>query len=70
MSYCTIKIGSLFDSTAAELARFWDFYKEIDNTKSKEVLGIKYRPTQETLVEMGHSIINSGVVEDKRKEKK
>ena len=45
MSYCVIKMGSWIDSTAAELARFWGWYKVFDNTRSREVLGINYRPT-------------------------
>lgn len=65
-----IKFGAWFDRSAAEMARYWDWYKTFDNTRSKEILGIKYRPTQESLVDMAHSMINSGIIEDKRKEKK
>ena len=38
------------------------------NTKSKEVLGIKYeRNLQASLIEMGYSMIDKGLLPDRRK---
>jgi nucleoside-diphosphate-sugar epimerase len=45
----------------------WGKYIKADNTKSKTKLGVKYRPIEETIVEMGYSCIENGYVPDKRK---
>lgn len=37
--------------------------REIDNTKSKEVLGMKYRPMEETLRDMFQQMVDNGVCE-------
>ena len=70
LGFCMVKIGSWFDRGIADMVNNWDWYRTYDNTRSKEILGINYRHTQESLVEMAHAMINSGIIEDKRREKK
>jgi hypothetical protein len=42
----------------------------LDNTKSKEVLGIEYRPVEDSIKEMVYSMFECGALEDNRKTKK
>ena len=40
---------------------------EMDNTRSREALGIEYsRPMNQTLEEMANSMIDYGMIEDRR----
>ena len=57
IKYCFMYIGSFFDKGAAEAIASWNVDYELINTRSREILGINYRPMKETLVDMGHSMI-------------
>mmetsp|Transcript_37487 Transcript_37487/g.27248 ORF Transcript_37487/g.27248 Transcript_37487/m.27248 type:complete len:216 (+) Transcript_37487:325-972(+) len=70
LGYCMIYIGSWFDRGAADMAKQWDWSKTYDNSRSREILGINYRPSKDSLIEMAHAMIDSGIIEDKRTEKK
>ena len=45
-NYCTMKMLTIFNSDIKPLLKMWGVEKNIDNTKSKEDLGIKYRPAK------------------------
>ena len=45
----------------------WGVEKNIDNTKSKNILGIKYHPAKKAIKEMGYSLYDQGILKDKRK---
>jgi hypothetical protein len=44
----------------------WRRELNIDNTRSREILGIEYREASETLKAMADALIDQGVVPDKR----
>jgi len=70
ISYCKIKFASCFDAGAKGMLPGWDWHFDCVNTRSKEILGINYRPTSDSIVEMAHLMINCGAIADKRKVKK
>jgi hypothetical protein len=45
--------------------RFWDVATRFENTPSKQVLGIEYRETKSTLIEMVNSMFETGVLQNK-----
>ena len=47
-------------------ALMWDCRYEMDNTKSKEILGIKYYDIKNTMVDMAESLIANGTIPDLR----
>ena len=48
----------------------WGKPLRLDNRRSKEVLGINYMDTKQTVVEMAASMIESGIIPEKRGQKK
>lgn len=64
--YCLVKFVSFFRSDAAKLAAYWGRRLQINNQNSREVLGINYRPISPCLKEMVESMIDMGMLEDKR----
>ena len=44
----------------------WEKVYKIDNSRSKEILGIKYYEISDTLVSMAEALINNGVLPDNR----
>jgi len=42
----------------------------VDNSRSKNELGIEYTPIAKTIIDSGYSFIERGVVPDKRKKGK
>lgn len=47
----------------------WQIDYKVDNTKSKQVLNIKYHPMKETLGQMATHMIESGDIPDHRAKK-
>jgi len=47
------------------MMRFWDVATKFENTPSKQVLGIEYRETKGTLIEMVNSMFDTGVLQRK-----
>ena len=45
----------------------WGNIVNVDSTKSREVLGLEYRDTKKSIVEMAHNLIDQGYIEDLRK---
>eukprot|EP00347_Sterkiella_histriomuscorum_P002260 403368849 len=67
LKYCTIKFVALFDKQAKMILPFWNKALNLDNRKSREILGIQYQNTRDTIVGMADSMIDSGLIKDKRK---
>lgn len=68
MGYCTAKMAACCNVGQMKIVVLqWDKNIRVDNTKSKETLGVKYINMDETIVEMGYSLIEKGYVPDKRK---
>ena len=65
--FCAIKVAAVFSKDAAFVLPVYgkEFY--YDNTRSKELLGINYRPVKESLTEMVNQMIEKGWIPDKRK---
>lgn len=71
MGYCPIKFASLFDQQARILIPLLNVTITVDNSPSRELLGIKYeRRLRDSVVEMGYSLIEFEIVPDVRKKKK
>jgi len=71
IGYCPLKIASWFDSQVKIILPMINAEIYAINTKSKEVLGIKYeRNLHNSLIEMGHSMIDKGLLPDRRGDKK
>ena len=45
----------------------WNIECKTDNKQSQEVLGVNYRPLETTVVDMVHSMWETGILVDKRK---
>ena len=69
LKYCTIKIASIFDSSVKLILPMWNKTLLLENLRSRRVLGIEYKNPNETVVAMAESMIDSGLIKDKRKKK-
>ena len=70
LPFCPVKIVSTFDKSIKKAIQYWNVNYDFDNTKSKEVLGIEYRPIEDTVVEMSEQMIKLGLIKDKINKKK
>ena len=50
--YCLVKIFSLFSRRMQAASRFWGREFHGNNSRSKNVLGIEYRPARDSIIEM------------------
>ena len=64
--YCLFKFASFFSKEVADLIPMWGLEMHVDNTRSKQVLQLSYRPPKESINEMVYSMIETGIIEDKR----
>jgi len=69
LKYCLVKMVSLFDPSIRVILPIWDRELHLNNQRSKELLGIDYRPSQETLRDFGNYLIDNGYLPDKRRNK-
>ena len=67
VGYCLMKFASYFNDEAAAVLPNWGKDWKLDTSKSKEILGIQYRPAKESFSEMVNMMIENGWIEDKRK---
>lgn len=67
LRYCTLKIACIFDKQARLIAPMWGKKLILANERSVNVLGLKYQDPKKTIVEMAESMIDSGLIQDKRK---
>lgn len=68
IGFCPLKMASYFDSQVKLILPFIGIDLYAENTVSKEVLGLTYDrwTLKETIVQMGYSLIEKGLVPDKR----
>jgi hypothetical protein len=66
ISYWLIYLASFFLSDANMVISRWGMQSVIDNTKSREVLGVNYCDINRSLVDMTYSMFETGALEDKR----
>ena len=65
--YCTFRLFAVFSGKARAVLPFWGDEKVMDNSRSREVLKIEYsRTVQDSINEMAYSMIEGGIIEDKR----
>lgn len=57
---CLVRFVSLFNAQAAAILKVWGVELQCDATRSKEILGMKFRNIEESLVEMVHKMIDDG----------
>jgi nucleoside-diphosphate-sugar epimerase len=67
LKYCTVKLASIFDGSIKMILPMWKKQLKFNHDKSVRVLGIEYKNTKTTIIEMGHALIKCGIVPDKRK---
>ena len=63
--FCLVKFASFFMSDAAFVAKVWGREFPVDTTRSKEILGMEYEPVESAIVDMVHSMIKMGQLEDR-----
>jgi len=63
--FCLVKFIGIFRNDARKIAAYWGREMAIDNSQSKDVLGIEYRPISDTMKEMVESMIAKGMIEDR-----
>ena len=58
--YCWVKLLSYTNDKAAAMTKYWGADLAFDNTSAKEILGVDFRPFQDSLYEMADSLIENG----------
>ena len=56
--YCLVKFFGYFRADAAKVAVYWGREMHLNSQRSKDVLGINYRPTEDSLREMAESLMD------------
>ena len=69
LGYCPLKLASYFDSQVKTILPIIGIAWTADNNLSKELLGMTYeeRDLKQSIIDMGYSLIEMGIVPDKRK---
>ncbi|CDW83956.1 nad-dependent epimerase dehydratase [Stylonychia lemnae] len=71
IGYCPLKLASYFNREVKSILPFINENSQASNIKSIEVLGMKYtREMKQIVIDMGYSIIEKGLIPDKRKNSK
>ena len=65
-AYCLLKFISFFNSDMKNILPSIGKDFTLVNNRSKEILGIDYRPSKESLYEMIYKMIEDGHIPDKR----
>jgi len=65
-AYCMVRFAAVFSTELSYILPSYGKNMTLDNTKSKQLLEIQYRPTKESLVEMVNCMIDKGWIPDKR----
>jgi hypothetical protein len=69
IGYCPLKLASYFDDQIKTVLPMIGVELTADNNLSKELLGMTYedRNLRQSVIDMGYSLIEMGLVPDKRK---
>ena len=65
-SYCLVRTIGCCRADARNIAANWGKEVNVSNKRSKEVLGINYRPEEDSLREMAESLMDKGIIRDRR----
>lgn len=58
-------IMAWFHPVVAAIYPMMDTSYYLDNSQSREILGIEYKPAEQTIIDCGYSLIEHGIVEQK-----
>lgn len=58
---------AIFNKEIANLMPLWNIKYEVDNSKSKESLGVEYIDTKKSLIDMGNWMLEIGAIKLKKK---
>ena len=64
--YCLVKFIGFFRADAARIAVYWGREMKVNNQRSIDVLNINYRPLEDSFREMADSMIDQGMIVDRR----
>lgn len=64
--YCLVKTIGCCRADARKIASMWGREINVSNKRSKDVLGINYRSTEDSLREMAVSLMDKGIIQDRR----
>lgn len=67
LAYWKLYVASFVNTTAATMISRWRLTSDIDNTRSLEVLGVKYGDIRKSILDMTYNMFETGALEDKRK---
>jgi len=62
---CPMKMASIFDSSIKVILPVVGLLFRVDNTRSIEELGMKYRKPDESLIDMAYNMIDLGLIPNK-----
>ena len=60
------KLASWWDRELDLIIKLWGVEYIVDNSKSIDILGIKYTSVEVSLAQMFESLVKSGVIQEKR----
>ena len=67
LPYCLVRTAAVFDPDARSILHVWNVKEKVNNRKSQDVLGLKYKSVNEGIVAMAFKVIDDGLVPNKRK---
>ncbi|CAI2366343.1 unnamed protein product [Moneuplotes crassus] len=70
LKHCLVKLAACCIKDVRPVLKYWGKKVSADHSKSVKELGMKYRTQRETIVDMGYSLIEHGMVKDRTKKKK
>ena len=65
--YWKFYLFTFVNTEAAVMLTRWRLQSEIDNTRSRDVLGVKYGEINNSILDMAYNMFETGALEDKRK---
>ena len=66
MSHCLAKCVGVFSSEIKQVVNLWGKQFILVNKRSQEILKIQYRPYAESVIAMGHALVEYGIVKIKK----
>ena len=69
IKFWMLKVASWIDDTAKTILPQWDKEQRLSNKLSIDALGMQYIPYKQTIIETAESLIDQGIIKDKRKKK-
>jgi hypothetical protein len=65
--YFTAYLFSFINRDLRGPLKIWGIEQKVDNRKSVDVLGVQYRSNEESILQMVESMIDLGLLEDRKK---